>query len=399
MKGFTFISFILFFYFPLSFAQNPPQTAIASSHPLATQAGMQILKQGGNAFDAAIAVAAVLTVAQPNKCSLGGSATWLLHVGKNGQNIVIDASENPMAASLGYLASHYGNLPLQKSLAPAIQSGFDAAKVVNTLVTVREPLIGHYHHMRLVSTPLPSTGAITLFTLLNILSEFELSDLSDADHKHLIIESLRQVDCDKAKYLEKYDVEKVDVYKLLSEEHAENLRKNITLNKATPSKALGCGAMPKENEESTHFVILDQQGNSVSATLSTNQKTANRSATPSFFETSQGMGIIGTSGGSRTPSIMLLALLSAQRDYLPHTWMLAGRFYQENSSDIVEFEPRAFTTQLQHALQLRGHHLQQTDEPYGDMQAIFWNKKENKVYAASDPRGHGLAIVESLGDK
>ncbi|MBI2791568.1 MAG: gamma-glutamyltransferase [Gammaproteobacteria bacterium] len=558
MKGFTFTSFILFLYLPLSFAQNPPQTAIATSHPLATQAGIQIVKQGGNAFDAAIAIAAVLAVVEPYNSGLGGGGFWLLRLGKNGRNIFIDARENaPLAANnkmyvvnntvqqdksltgalaagipgvpagLAYLALNYGTLSLQKSLAPAIQlaeDGFeldenfikqlqthekllsqfsstqeiflaqnklptkgailkqpDLAKILKLLaekghigfysgmvaeklvkdvkknggiweledlkryqVTVREPLKGEYDQIKLVSAPLPSAGGIGVLTALNILSEFELSDLSDADHKHLLIESLRQIYCDRAKFLGDPDFVKVDVEKLLSEDHAESLRSKIKINKAGLSKSLECGNLSKEKEHTTHYSILDQQGNSVSATLTLNQKfgsgliasgtgvllndemndfsleddisnkdglighTANMiapgkkplsSMTPTFFDTAEGMGILGTPGGSRIPSIMLIALLSANKDYLPHTWMLTPRFHHQYLPDIVEFEPQAFTSQLQHALQLRGHYLQPTKEPYGDMQAIFWNKKENKVYAESDPRGQGLAIVESIGGK
>ena len=60
-------------------AIQPVQPAIASAHPLATQAGYLILEQGGNAFDAAIAVSAVLSVVEPYSSGLGGGAFFLLH--------------------------------------------------------------------------------------------------------------------------------------------------------------------------------------------------------------------------------------------------------------------------------------------------------------------------------
>ncbi|PIE41855.1 MAG: gamma-glutamyltransferase [Gammaproteobacteria bacterium] len=143
---------------------TPPviaQDAIASAHPLATQAGMQILANGGNAFDAAIAVAAVLGVVEPYSAGIGGGGFWLIHRASDGKEVMIDAREKaPMAAhrdlylndanqvdrdkatntplaagipgqaaAFTHLAQHYGKLPLQASLAQAIeyaQHGFPA---------------------------------------------------------------------------------------------------------------------------------------------------------------------------------------------------------------------------------------------------------------------------------
>ena len=143
---------------PLAAAGDPPASAIASAHPLATEAGRQVLAQGGNAFDAAIAVAAVLGVVEPFSAGLGGGGFWLLHRA-DGQEIVVDARERaPLAATpdmflgdngepdpaasltgaraaaipgqpaaFAHIAAQYGRLPLSASLAPAIalaHSGF-----------------------------------------------------------------------------------------------------------------------------------------------------------------------------------------------------------------------------------------------------------------------------------
>jgi gamma-glutamyltranspeptidase/glutathione hydrolase len=142
--------------FPLAVAQpsatGPGKAAIASAYPLASRAGYAALEQGGNAFDAAVAVAAALAVVEPNGSGLGGGGFFLLHRAADGLQVMVDARERapaaatrdmyldadgnpvpgasidgPLAAgipgepaALEHLARQYGRLPLVVSLAPAI---------------------------------------------------------------------------------------------------------------------------------------------------------------------------------------------------------------------------------------------------------------------------------------
>ncbi len=127
--------------------------AVASAHPLASAAGQEMLAHGGNAFDAAIAVAAALAVVEPTSSGIGGGGFFLLHRSADGLDTMVDAREkapgaasrdmyldrqgNPIEhastagalaaaipgepAAFEYLARHYGKLPLTVSLAPAIR--------------------------------------------------------------------------------------------------------------------------------------------------------------------------------------------------------------------------------------------------------------------------------------
>lgn len=81
-------------WFSASVAQErPPAAAVATAHPLATEAALEILEEDGNAFDAAIAASAALAVVEPYSSGLGGGGFWLLHRGRDGFEIMVDGRE------------------------------------------------------------------------------------------------------------------------------------------------------------------------------------------------------------------------------------------------------------------------------------------------------------------
>lgn len=157
----------------------PKQAAVASAHPLATEAGIKILESGGNAFDAAITVAAVLGVVEPYSAGIGGGGFWLLHRASDGKTIMVDARETApaaahkdlflnkkgevdrdkatntalaagipgQAAAFVHLAQHYGTLPLSDTLAPAIRyaaGGFPVNPVYRDLADMRASTLNRY---------------------------------------------------------------------------------------------------------------------------------------------------------------------------------------------------------------------------------------------------------------
>lgn len=164
---------------PNTTEQTPKQGAVASAHPLATQAGIDILNTGGNAFDAAVATAAVLAVVEPYSAGMGGGGFWLLHDATQNKNVFVDAREKaplnahrdmyldeqgniipklsingPMAAAIPgqaaafvHLADKYGKLPLKKSLAAAIEianQGFAIDHHYIKLANIRKDALNLY---------------------------------------------------------------------------------------------------------------------------------------------------------------------------------------------------------------------------------------------------------------
>lgn len=534
-------------------AATPPAAAIASAHPLATDAGHEILTLGGNAFDAAVAITATLAVVEPTGSGLGGGGFWLLHRARDRHEVMIDGRERapltarrdmyldstgetipglsvdgPLAAAIpgvpaamAHLAQKYGRLPLSKTLAPAIRlarDGFaisesyrrmaqfrlgalrksDAAahtflhendappaghvikqpdlaatleaiakhgaagfydgpiaeKLVNGVreaggiwtqqdlaryrIIERKPVTGKYRGLRVTSAAPPSSGGVALITMLNILAGYDLTKLDTVTRDHLIIEAMRRAYRDRAIYLGDPDYVTAPLRRLTHPFYADGLRASIRPDKATPSNTLPGEATLDAGNDTTHFSVLDRHGNRVAATLSINfpfgsafmppgtgvllndemddfstkpgapnvyglvggeanaiapGKRPLSSMSPTFLENERGIAILGTPGGSRIITMVLLATLDFAAGNDPTSWVGVKRFHHQFLPDVVQHEPGTFDTDQTAALEKRGHTLKQVDTPYGNMQAILWDRKLGKVLAASDPRGGGKAQV------
>ena len=534
--------------------RKPPHAAIASAYPLATAAGMEILAQGGNAFDAAIAVSAALAVVEPKASSLGAGGFFLLHRGEDGADFFVDAREfAPQAATRdmfldadgqvvkgrststalaagipgevagwGHLASHYGKLPLARSLAPAIRlarEGFAVyaqlreeieakrgqfektadgrriflphgdAPVVGTLlkepelartldliahsgtdafyrgpfakklvdgvqelggiwslddlasyrVVERKPLVGEYRGAHVVTAPPPSSGGITLIDGLNILSGYNLDKLDSVTRKHLIIEALRRVHRDRAEYLGDPDFVSIPLERLLSPYYAAGQRASIRLDRAMPSDMLPGYEGSASGTNTTHFSILDRDGNRVAGTVTLNawfgtgllvtgtgvilnnemddfavkagapniyqlvgaeanavapRKRPLSSMAPTFIESDRGLMILGSPGGSFIPTMVLLGTLNWMAGADAAAIVAAPRFHHQYQPDVVFAEPDAFTPQERAELEKRGHAIRSWPATIGNMQVITWDYADDSVKAASDPRRSGGALVK-----
>lgn len=528
---------------------RPISPAIASAHPLATQAGVEVLHAGGNAFDAAVAVTGALAVVEPYASGLGGGGFWLLHRVRDRRTVVVDGRETaPSAASptmysegqargsldgalasaipgvpaaIAHLATRYGYLPLQRSLKPAIRfarNGFlvtpryremakqrlralrrsraaaavflkdgkpppvrhrvvqpDLARVLEGLasrgvtdfyrgelaarlvngvraaggvwtladlagyrIVERRPLVGNYRGVRITTIPPPSAGGTVLIESLNIIEGEDLSRFDRATRSHLIIEAWRRAYRDRALYLGDPAFTAIPLTRLLSKNYASTLRAGIQLDRAQASMDLDAQSTKTESGNTTHFSIVDCEGNHVAATLSINYAfgsgfmvegtgvllndemddfsispgvpnaygliggTANAvapgkrplsSMTPTFLERDKHVAILGTPGGSRIPSMVLLAALEFAAGRDPGRWVSRPRFHHQYLPDEVQFEPYALTPAEQAGLRLRGHRLAGLAEPYGNMQAILLDWDTGSSTAASDSRGEGSARV------
>ena len=530
------------------------QAAIASAHPLATQAGIDILKRGGNAFDAAIAVTATLAVVEPYSSGIGGGGFYLLHQAQTDNDVMIDARERApyrahknlyldekenvkadasitgalsagipgIPAALVHLAEDYGRLKLSQSLAPAIKhaaSGFevdeyyqrmagfrlkalqqnkaasaiflqqgevpklhykiiqkDLAKTLQIIaesgfpgfyenelalkmvkdvrkhggiwtlkdlatyeVIQRSPDITIYKGMKLVSASLPSSGGLVLSEILQMLAEFDLEKMDEVQRIHHIVEAMRRAYRDRAQYMGDPDFIDVPVDYLVSDIHIKLLTESISRRSATPSSSLEPAVQPSGNgTDTTHFSIVDKLGNKVSATLSINYpfgscyvvegtgvllndemddfvskpgvpnvyglvgshanaiepgKRMLSSMTPSFVETRDRLAVIGTPGGSRIITMVLLGILDFYENKNADEIVNAGRFHHQYLPDEISYEPDVFDESLLSALQKLGHKTRALDNTYGNMQVIILDKKSGQIEAASDGRGIGNTEV------
>ncbi|MFP5504957.1 MAG: gamma-glutamyltransferase [Gammaproteobacteria bacterium] len=308
-------------------------------------------------------------------------------------------------------------------------------------VVEREPIRGAYRGIRVTTAAPPSSGGVVLVSALNILAGYDLAALDEATRIHVVVEALRRAYRDRAEYLGDPDFVSMPLARLTHPFYAEGLRASIRLDRATPSADLPGTQPSMDGPHTTHFSILDAEGNRVSATLSINYpfgaalvvpgtgvllndemddfsakpgvpnayglvgaeanaiapgKRMLSSMTPTFLETNDRVAILGTPGGSRIISMVLLGALEFAEHKPPSAWVARPRFHHQYLPDVIQFEPDAIDALLQEDLAALGHALSEQSQPYGNMQAVQWHKVDGQVEAASDPRGVGAAEVRTL---
>lgn len=137
----------------------------------------------------------------------------------------------------------------------------------------REPIRGTYRGYEIVSMPPPSSGGVVLVEMLNILEGFDLAAAghNSAQYLHLLTESMRRGYADRAEYLGDPDFnEDMPIERLISKEHADNLRESIDIDRASESDP-ALFAQRYESPETTHFSVVDKEGTMVSLTYTLEQ--------------------------------------------------------------------------------------------------------------------------------
>ena len=253
-------------------------------------------------------------------------------------------------------------------------------------VKERKPLYGEYHGVRIISAPPPSSGGVALIDALNILSGYDLKSLDSATRKHLVVEAMRRSHRDRAEYLGDPDFVAMPVERLIQSLLRSRTTRFHPHGSATPSAALPGITAAEPGPQTTHFSIIDAEGNRVAGTMSINfffgsglmvpgtgmmlnnemddfatkpgvpngfrlvgadanavapGKRPLSSMTPTFIEKSDGVMILGTPGGSYIMGMVLLATLDWIDGMPADEIVKKGRYHHQYMPDTLSFEPGA----------------------------------------------------------
>jgi gamma-glutamyltranspeptidase / glutathione hydrolase len=358
---------------------------VVAQEPLAADVGLAVLKAGGNAVDAAVAVGFALAVTYPFAGNIGGGGFMLIRFA-DGKTTFIDFREKaPLSAArnmyldadgkvtkdsvigwracgvpgsvrgFGLAHEKYGSKPWAELINPAIQlatggfpltyqfsqsliSGTTNYKLLSqfpestrifltphygdnlaqpelaaTLTRIREngpgdfyegeiahklaaameangglitlddlkqyqavertPLRGHYRDYEVITAPPPSAGGIGILQMLGMLegSGYEKTGAGSAASIHYVAETMRRFYADRSEYFGDPDFFKVPVSKLLDPRYIARRRESIDPQRVTPSQQIRAGNLaPYESTETTHFNIVDREGNTVAVTYTLN---------------------------------------------------------------------------------------------------------------------------------
>ncbi len=360
---------------------------VVSDDPIAAHVGVEILRHGGNAVDAAVAVAFTMAVTYPEAGNLGGGGFMVVRLA-NGTTETIDFREKaPAAATKNMYLDEHGNFLPEKStyghlsvgvpgsvagllfalekfgtmkradvLQPAVtfaedgytltyemaekfkhvipelskfsgsmkqfthngapyaegdlfkqpdlaatlrriqkdgRDGFYSGETADMIVAemkrgggliskedllnykpvLRDPVRGTYRGYEIISMGSPSSGGTALIQTLNILEGYNLQSFgwNSAHEIHVLAEAMRRVFADRAEFLGDADFVKIPLQWLLSKKYADERRATIDSLMATPSSAVSHGIPPAhESDQTTHFSVIDKEGNCVSVTTTLN---------------------------------------------------------------------------------------------------------------------------------
>jgi gamma-glutamyltranspeptidase/glutathione hydrolase len=530
---------------------------VASAHPEASKVGTNILKNGGNAIDAAVATHFTLAVVYPWAGNIGGGG-FLVYRDKNGKtysldfrekaplkahrDMYLDANGNPIAglSTFGHLASgvpgsvdgmvrmhdKFGKTSWEKLLEPAIElaekgviltereaaglnrtkndflkangqelkyfikpdgqnwkkgdtlfqkdlgrilrmiqtqkrAGFYEGECANLLVkemqkgkgiishedlktyqsTWRNPIVDTYKDYKIITMPPPSSGGLALIQLLKLVEPFPLKNWGwNTDSTiQVMIEAERRVYADRAKWLGDPDFVKVPIKELADKNYLKTRWSDFSFEKATDSKAIKGGEVAGyESTETTHYSVVDKEGNAVSITTTLNggygskvvvggagflmnnemddfsikagvpnmfglignkaneiapQKRMLSSMTPTILERNGKLFmVVGTPGGSTIITSVFQSILNViEHGMTMQQSVNALKFHHQWLPDQTNYEKNAFSEQTIQKLQSKGYVLSQMAGSLGRMDCILV-RPDGKLEGGSDPRGDNTSV-------
>ena len=546
-------------------ASRPPVRAahgmVASTSRIASEVGIDVLKRGGNAVDAAIAVAFALAVTYPAAGNLGGGGFMMIRL-RDGRTTAIDYREMaPQSATRNVYLDRSGNLiegegsstvgyraagvpgtvagmelalkkygsgkftwaqviePARRlaadgftvpySLARSLRGNADylslyeetrkiylkegkfyvegetfrqpelaatfarlqrggarefyegeTARLIsedmkrhNGLMTLadlksyvakeREPLRTTYRGYEVISMPPPSSGGAVLIEMLNILEGYDIGKMNSfsSEKYHLLTEAMRRAFADRAEYMGDADFVRVPINGLIDKNYAARQRASIKIDQASTSTEVRAGRPAGyESEETTHFTVVDADGNAVSNTYTLNNSYgsavvakgtgillndemddfAAKPGTPNLYGLIQGErnavapkkrplsamtptfvlrkdGSLWFAVGSPGGPTIINTVLQTIINIVDHNMNIqqaidAPRIHHQWLPDEIVYEPYGLSSDTIRALESRGHKLTAKPRYMGDAQGIMIEERTGVRLGASDPRNDGAAV-------
>jgi gamma-glutamyltranspeptidase/glutathione hydrolase len=323
-------------------------------------------------------------------------------------------------------------------LAEGVRAGggiWAAQDLADYRVVEREPIRLTHRGHTIVTAPPPSSGGAALAEILHVLDGYEYAAMARIPRVHLLVEAMRRAYRDRTIYLGDPDFFDVPLALLLDPAYAAGLRASISTERAMPSTLLPGVEAQAASNDTTHFSIIDRDGNLAAVTQTVNLPYGNAfvvpgtgfvlnnemddfsvkpgvpnafglvgedanaiapgkrplsSMTPSFLIGEDRIAVIGTPGGSRIVTMVLLGLIELMNGRDAQATAEMPRYHHQYLPDAISAEAGAFTAEEIKALEARGHTVAAGERPWGNMHIAVWDTRTGTTSTGVDNRWKGV---------